>query len=83
MDRIVQSVFPTQIEPGSIADRLIKQGREEGREEGVEKGVVVGKIQTLQELVGDPVSSRAVLLAVDLSELEQSLAELQRRLRKR
>ncbi|MDP1561344.1 MAG: hypothetical protein Q8M16_08105 [Pirellulaceae bacterium] len=79
MDRIVQSVFPTQIEPGSIADRLLKQGREEGREEGV----VIGKIQTLKELVGDRVSTRKELLVCNLSELEQTLLGLQRRLRQR
>lgn len=72
MDRIVQSVFPTQIEPGSIADRLLKQGREEGREEGV----VIGKIQTLQELVGDCVSTREELLICNLLELEQTLLGL-------
>ncbi len=50
MDRILQSVFPTQIELGSIADRMIKQGREEV----VEKGVVIGEIQKLQEKIGTP-----------------------------
>ena len=28
----LKSVFPTQFEPGSLADRLLTQGREEGRE---------------------------------------------------
>ncbi|MDP1563534.1 MAG: Rpn family recombination-promoting nuclease/putative transposase [Pirellulaceae bacterium] len=79
MDRIVQSVFPTQIEPGSIADRLIKQGEEQG----AEKGLVGGKIQTLQELVGDSVSSKEELMALPISELEQTLLGLQRRLRQR
>ncbi len=87
LDRIVQSVFPTQIEPGSIADRLLKQGREEGREEGRDEGrdegVLIGKIQTLQELVGDRVSTQEELLAYNLSELEQALLGLQRRLRQR
>jgi hypothetical protein len=27
----LKSVFPTQFEPGSLADRLLIQGREEGR----------------------------------------------------
>ena len=30
----LKSVFPTQFEPGSLADRLLSQGRQEGREEG-------------------------------------------------
>jgi len=87
MDRIVQSVFPTQIERGSIADRLIKQGeekgREEGREEGVEKGLIIGKVQTLQELIGDQVSPIEKLLELDIPRLEQMLFGLQDRLRRR
>ncbi|MBL8854040.1 MAG: Rpn family recombination-promoting nuclease/putative transposase [Planctomycetaceae bacterium] len=83
MDRIVQSVFPTQIESGSIADRLIKQGEEEGREEGVEKGLIIGKVQTLQELIGDQVSPIEKLLELDIPRLEQMLFGLQDRLRRR
>jgi hypothetical protein len=95
MDRIVQSVFPTQIEPGSIADRLIKQGeekgreegreqgREQGREEGVEKGLIIGKVQTLQELIGDQVSPIEKLLALNIQQLERTLLGLQERLRQR
>jgi predicted transposase/invertase (TIGR01784 family) len=91
MYRIVQSVFPTQIEPGSIADRLIKQGeekgreegREEGREQGVEKGLIIGKVQTLQELIGDQVSPIEKLLALNIQQLERTLLGLQERLRHR
>ncbi len=46
----LKSVFPTQFEPGSLADRLLIQGREEGK--------LAGKIQTFQELLlGEPVST--------------------------
>jgi len=34
----LKSVFPTQFEPGSLADRLLTRGREEGRVEGLERG---------------------------------------------
>ncbi|MFZ4082145.1 MAG: Rpn family recombination-promoting nuclease/putative transposase [Pirellula sp.] len=29
----IQKIFPTQIEPGSIADQYIKKGRQEGRKD--------------------------------------------------
>jgi len=83
LDQIVQSVFPTQIEPGSIADRLIKQSREEGWEEGSEKGILAGRIQTLQEMLGDQVSSKGELLDLDVTILNQTTVALQERLRRR
>ena len=33
LENIVDSVFPTQFEPGSIADRLLSKGREQGIEQ--------------------------------------------------
>ncbi len=83
----LKSVFPTQFEPGSLADRLLIQGREEGmekgREEGREEGKLAGKIQTLQELLGDPVTSDDVLLSRDRNALTTDLTSLQSRLRQR
>jgi predicted transposase/invertase (TIGR01784 family) len=75
----LKSVFPTQFEPGSLADRLLIQGREEGREEGK----LAGKIQMLQELLGEPVSTDDELLARDRESLMTELAGLQARLRRR
>ena len=46
----LKSVFPTQFEPGSLADRLLIQGREEGEQMGLERGKLTGKIQMLLEL---------------------------------
>ena len=96
---VVQSVFPTQVEPGSIADRLIREslekglrtGREEGREEGREvgleeglmKGMLAAQIQNLQQLLGEPLSSPREFLACSEAELEQTLQALQARLRGR
>lgn len=75
----LKSVFPTQFEPGSLADRLLIQGREEGREEGK----LAGKIQMLQELLGDAVTSDDDLLTRDRDTLTAELAALQARLRRR
>lgn len=75
----LKSVFPTQFEPGSLADRLLIQGREEGREEGK----LGGKIQMLQELLGDAVTSDEDLLTRERDTLTAELAALQARLRRR
>jgi hypothetical protein len=79
----LQSVFPTQFEPGSLADRLLIQGREEGRQEGLEKGKVAGRVQMLQELLGEPVTSDAELDTLELSSLTDLFAGLLQRLRNR
>ena len=83
----LRSVFPTQFEPGSLADRLLIQGREEGREEGreagLERGKLAGKVQMLEELLGVPPTPDAELESADLAALTARLAELQQRLRDR
>ena len=83
LSKIVQSVFPTQIEPGSLADRLLNQGREEGIEQGIEQGLLAGKIQTLQELLCEPISGKDDLKTRTLEELTELSQELQSRLRQR
>jgi predicted transposase/invertase (TIGR01784 family) len=57
--------------------------RQEGRQEGLEKGESVGKIQILQQLLGEESSSTAVLRERTTSELSTMLADLQQRLRSR
>ena len=83
----LKSILPTQFEPGSLADRLLIQGREEGREEGREKGreegKLAGQIQLLQQLLGDSPASDSELLARGAGKLTSLLAELQKRLRDR
>ncbi len=79
----LRSVFPTQFEPGSLADRLLIQGREEGREAGLERGKLAGKVQMLEELLGVPPTPDAELESADLAALTARLAELQQRLRDR
>ncbi len=75
----LSSILPTLYEPGSLADRLLTQGREEGREEGK----LAGKIQVLQELLEEPVTPDSELRGVSAEMLTSRLAELQQRLRDR
>tara|TARA_R110002073_G_scaffold5624_26_gene34710 strand:- start:1943 stop:2839 length:897 start_codon:yes stop_codon:yes gene_type:complete len=59
------------------------QGLEEGREEGIRRGNLAGRIQLLQELLGESVTEMAVLETQDIAELTAAVAVLQRRLRDR
>lgn len=60
-----------------------EEGREAGREEGLERGLVAGRIQTLQELLGDVSTTIADLAELHLDALTTQLAALQQRLRDR
>ena len=64
-------------------DSAREEGRQEGRQEGMEKGETVGKIQILQELLGDAPSSTASLRERTSGELSAMLTDLQQRLRSR
>ncbi|HUG69260.1 MAG TPA: PD-(D/E)XK nuclease family transposase [Pirellulaceae bacterium] len=68
-------------EEGRVEGRV--EGREEGREEGMARGTLIGKIQTLEEIVGDSVTSTNDLQRHDSDQLVSLLAELQSRLRGR
>lgn len=57
------------------------EGREEGLAEGVEIGRLAGKIQVLQERLGDPVTTTPELLASSRDTLSQQLTDLHTRLR--
>ena len=79
----------------SIAEQLIREGKEEGRQEGLQEGrqeglqkglqagVQAGRIQLCQELLGLPVVSKEELAQQNPSQLERLLNELQARLRQR
>ena len=58
-------------------------GREAGREEGREEGSLFGKIQLLQQLLGDEATGVTDLLRRGSEELNKLLSELQDRLRSR
>ncbi len=64
-------------------DAGLKQGLEQGHKKGLGEGVLIGKIQLLQELVGESVSSTQEFEKVSAAELELQLAKLQQRLRDR
>jgi predicted transposase/invertase (TIGR01784 family) len=57
--------------------------REEGREEGRQEGKLAGMVQTLQEILGDQVSTDEVLLASSVAVLTTQLQLLRDRLNKR
>jgi predicted transposase/invertase (TIGR01784 family) len=78
----IQKIFPTQIEPGSIADQYIKEGRQEGRQEGLKEGEI-HLIQTLQEISGVPISDPAMLQDRSLEQLQAITAELRKQFRDR
>jgi len=61
----------------------IQGARQEGREEGLEKGALAGRIQLLQQLLGEPESSIEALRDLPTNELSAQLADLQQRLRSR
>ncbi|MCA9223546.1 MAG: PD-(D/E)XK nuclease family transposase, partial [Planctomycetales bacterium] len=56
---------------------------EKGREEGRDAGIEFGKIQILQELLGDAVSTVSELQATSSAELTNLLSSLQERMRNR
>jgi flagellar biosynthesis/type III secretory pathway protein FliH len=60
-----------------------QEGRQEGRQEGLEIGELLGKIQLLQQLLGEESSSTEGLGERTISELSIMLADLQQRLRSR
>ena len=91
----LQSILPTKYVVGSLADKLLTQGREEGRKqgrieglregiaEGLERGKLAGKIQVLAEMLGDEPLDEVMLGQRDLDSLNALLGELRDRLRER
>jgi hypothetical protein len=65
------------------AQRDYQWGLDSAREEGRQEGELVGKIQILQELLGEQSSSTASLRERTISELSTMLLDLQQRLRSR
>jgi len=60
-----------------------QEGRVEGRQEGRQEGRMAGTIQTLQELLGEPVTNSDELANRDPKQLEELAGTLQTRLRNR
>jgi predicted transposase YdaD len=64
----------------------LEEGREEGREEGEIKGRKEGEIkliQTLQEILGGPVSDAAVFHGRSLEQLRAMTEELRKKIQRR
>ena len=88
LDYIVEHVLPKQMMPNSIADRLLKQGREEGRvegkvegqAEGMHRGRIIGQILLLCELLSESCPDEEVLSSQSLDELTAQLNQLRSRL---
>ncbi|NOX54872.1 MAG: hypothetical protein GXP27_10630 [Planctomycetes bacterium] len=59
------------------------EGVQIGLEKGQERGVVIGKIQMLEQLLGEPPTPTERLSRRSLDELNSLLAQLQERLRSR
>jgi hypothetical protein len=76
----IQKIFPTQIEPGSIADEYMKKGRQEGKQEGLKEGQIQ-LIQTFQEILGLPVSDASTFHDRSLDQLQAITAELRQQVR--
>ncbi|MCY3006461.1 MAG: Rpn family recombination-promoting nuclease/putative transposase [Planctomycetota bacterium] len=82
----IQKIFPTQIEPGSIADEYMKKGRQEGKQEGKQEGLKEGQIQliqTLQEILGLPLSDASTFQDRSLDQLQAITTELRQQVRER
>ncbi len=73
----------------SVADQLRREGERKGREAGKQEGelkgrkvgVLIGSIQTLQRVLGKPVTPADVLLKRSVNQLRRQHVVLQRRLR--
>ena len=74
----IEKLFHTQVEPGSIADRFIKQGRQEGLKEGE-----IQLMRALQEILGLPISDPAMLQDRSLEQLQAITGELRKQIRAR
>lgn len=60
-----------------------QEGLEQGLERGLEQGEAIGKIQLLQELLGEVIETRETLSVMELGELHNLVRNLQSKLRTR
>lgn len=70
-------------EADSAREQGREQGSEQGREESYDEGILIGKIQLMQEFLGEEIMSQADLLQYGSHELTSLMAELRQRLRSR
>lgn len=60
-----------------------QEGRLEGHQEGLKQGILVGRIQVLQEVIGEPVATFEELILQDEVKLLEILQQLEERKRQR
>ena len=65
----------------ALFEQGLEKGLEQGLGKGIEKGVVTGRIRTLQEVLGQSVTSQPDLLKRSLDALHTQVAELESLLR--
>jgi hypothetical protein len=75
MPNCLEALFEQGLEKG------LEQGLGKGLGKGLEKGVVTGRIRTLQEVLGQSVTSKPDLLKRSLDALHTQVAELESLLR--
>lgn len=78
MEKSFQVQYVTSIERDALAKGR-EEGRVEGRVEGIDKGVLIGRVQMLQEILGENIDDRETLAGRDV----ESLSELHDALRRR
>lgn len=66
----------------ALFEQGLEKGLEQGLGKGLEKGVVTGRIRTLQEVLGQSVTSQPDLLKRSLDALHTQVAELESLLRR-
>jgi len=93
VQEIVDELLSVQYEPGSLVDRLYRQGHSErltkglaeGKTEGLangpERGIIIGRIQLLQQLLGLDISSNDDLLQLKLPQIHDLATSLEQRLK--
>jgi len=97
VQEIVDELLSVQYEPGSLVDRLYRQGHSEGLSkgfaegksegkaeglaDGTERGIVIGRIQLLQQLLGLDISSNNELLQLNLPQLHDLVTSLEQQLK--
>ncbi|MFN7869462.1 MAG: hypothetical protein ACK5TX_18820 [Planctomyces sp.] len=65
----------------ALFEQGLEKGLEQGLGKGIEKGVVTGRIRTLQQVLGQSVTSQPDLLKRSLDALHTQVAELESLLR--
>jgi len=91
VQEIVAELLSVEYEPGSLVDRLYRQGHSEGPTKGhaeglangTERGIIIGRIQLLQQLLGLTITPSDELTHLDLEPIRELANSLERRLKEK